>query len=232
MHRFLAEGAQEPECQQVEVAVHKTVQSHKLRRAVLTGLMLYHLLTNLIKAGILRQIRNITMHLTIHLDILHHRLAIGFQTAVEVVQVLDTAHLPCCGIEEFRGQGLRQRVVTFLLIAAHKVITLFLDHLIESGDLIRRILQIGIHRDDHVTLCLFKATIERRTLAVVSAELDALHHIRILLVQFTDNLPRAVRRTVVDENHLITESILLHHPLYPLVEFWYRLLFIIKRYNH
>ena len=151
--------------------------------------MLYNLLTNFVEAGILGQIGNVTMHLAIDLDILHHCLAIGFQTAIEVVQVLDAAHLTGCRIEEFRGQGLRQRVVALLLIAAHQVITLFLDHFIETWYLVGRILQVGIHRNHHIALRLFEATVERRTLAIVTTELDAFHHVRMFLVQFVDNLP-------------------------------------------
>ena len=117
MHRLLAKRREEPECEQVEIAVYEAVQSHELRRAVLTGLMLYHLLADLVETCVLGQIRNITMHLAIHLDILHHCLAICLQATVEVVQVLDTADLPGCRIEEFRGQGLRDRVITFLFIS-------------------------------------------------------------------------------------------------------------------
>ena len=85
VHRLLAKRREEPEGQQVEIAVDKTVQAHELRRAILTGLMLHHLLTDLVETGILGQIRDIAMHLTIDLDILHHRLTIGLQAAVEVV---------------------------------------------------------------------------------------------------------------------------------------------------
>ena len=184
MHRFLAKGTQEPERQQVKITVHETVQAHELRRAVFTCLMLHHLLTDLVKTCILGQIGNITMHLTIYLDILHHRFAIGLQTAVEVMQVFDTAHLTGCSVEEFRRQCFRDGIVAFLLITTYQIITLFLDHSIEFWYLVRRILKVCIHRDNHITLCLFETTIERRTLAVVPAELDAPHHIGLFLVQF------------------------------------------------
>ena len=75
VHRLLAKRREEPEGQQVEIAVDEAVQAHELRRAVLTGLMLNHLLTDLVETGILGQIRDIAMHLSIDLDILHHRLS-------------------------------------------------------------------------------------------------------------------------------------------------------------
>ena len=53
--------------------------------------MLYHFLTNLIEAGILCQIRYITMHLAIDLDILHDILTIGLQTTIKVMKILDAA---------------------------------------------------------------------------------------------------------------------------------------------
>ena len=40
-------------------------------------------------SGVLCQIRYITMHLTVHFDMFYDLFAIGFQSAVEVVQVFD-----------------------------------------------------------------------------------------------------------------------------------------------
>ena len=100
VHRLLAEGAEEPQCKEVEVAVDKPVQSHELRLTVFACLMLHHLLAYLVEACVLCQIRYIPVHFAIYLDILHHILPVGFQTTVEVVQVLDAAYLPCRGIEK------------------------------------------------------------------------------------------------------------------------------------
>ena len=193
--------------------------------------MVYHLLADLVEAGILGQIGDVTVHLTIHFDILHHGLAIGFQSTVEVVEVLDAADLTGCCVEEFRGQRLRNRVVALLLIAAHQIIALLLDHPIQLGNLIGRVLKVGIHRNDHVALGLFETTIQGRTLAVVTTELDALHTVR-LGCQVIDHLPRLVGRAVVHENHLITETVGLHHPFYPAIQFRQRFCLIIKRYYY
>ena len=193
--------------------------------------MVNHLLANLIEAGILGQIRDVTVHLTIHLDVLHHRLAIGLQTTVKVVQVLDAANLTGCRIEELRRQGLREGVIAFLLIATHQVVTILLDHTVQFGNLIRRILQISIHRDNHITLGLFETAIQGRTLTVVPAEFNTFHA-RRLAFQVSNDLPRLVGRAVVHEDHLITIAVLFHHPLYPGIQFWQRLGFIIKRYNN
>ena len=85
MHRFFTECREEPKRQQVQITVYKTVESHKLRRAILTGLMMYDFLTDLVKTCIFRQIWNVAMHLAIDLDILHDCLAVCLQTTVEIV---------------------------------------------------------------------------------------------------------------------------------------------------
>ena len=66
---------------------------------------MHHLLADFGETGILGQVRDIAVHLAVHLDILHHIYAIGFQAAVEVVEILDAAHAPRRGVEEFCGNG-------------------------------------------------------------------------------------------------------------------------------
>ena len=70
------------------------------------------------------------MHLAIDLDILHHSLAIGLQTTVKIMQVLNAADLTSRCVEEFRGKGLRNGIITFLLIARNKIVTFLLNHTI------------------------------------------------------------------------------------------------------
>jgi hypothetical protein len=55
-------------------------------------------------------------------------------------------------------------------------------------------------------------------------------HTGRLLLQFADDRPRAVGRTVADENHLIAIVMFIHHTLYPFEELANRLFLIIKRY--
>ena len=227
VHRLLAESAEEPQRDEVEIAVYKTVQSHKLRRAVFPRLMLHDLLANLVEAGIFRQIGNEAVHFAEHLDVFHDISPISLQSAVEIVQVLDAADLPRRRVEEFRGQRFRQRVVAFLLVARHEVVAVLGNHPIEFGNLVGRVLQVGIHRDDDIALRLFEAAVERGTFAVVSAETDATHVWR-LAVEFADDFPRAVGRAVVDENDFIRKAFGLHHFLDPLVEFGERIGLVVK----
>ena len=232
VHRLLAEGAQEPQRQQVEIAVDEAVQAHELRLAVFACLMVHHLLANLVETGILGQIGDIAVHLAIHLDVLHHITAIGLQAAVEVVQVLDTTHLTRRGVEELGGQRLRDGVVAFLLVARDEVVAIDGNHPIEFGYLVGRVLKVGIHCDDDIALRGLEATEERRTLAIVAAELDALDMLRVASAQLADDVPRMVGTTVVDKDHLIGESVLLHHALYPRKKLGYRLVLVVQRHHY
>ena len=67
--------------------------------------MVYYFLTYLVETGIFCQIGNETVHLAEHLYVLYHITAVGFQPAVEIVKVLNAAHLACRGIEEFGGDS-------------------------------------------------------------------------------------------------------------------------------
>ena len=68
--------------------------------------MVYHFLANLAETGVLGQIGNEAVHLAKHFDVFDNLSTIGLQATVEVVQVLDAAHLTGCGIEELCGDGL------------------------------------------------------------------------------------------------------------------------------
>ena len=192
--------------------------------------MMDHLLANLVESSVLCQIRNVAVHLTIHLDVLHHIATIGLQAAVEVVQVLNAAHFAGGSIEQFRGQRLRERVVAFLFVARYQVVAVFDDHAIEFWYLIRRILKVGIHCYHHVTLGFLEAAIECRTLAIVTTEGNALHVVR-LLAQVVDDLPRTVCRAIVHKNNFVAEAIGFHHFVDPTIEFAERFVLIIKRNN-
>ena len=126
---LLAKLAEEPQRHEVEVAVHEAVEA-KLRLAVLASLVVHNLLANLVEASVLGEIRDVAVHLAIDLNVLDDVLAIGFQAAVEVVEVLDAAHLACRGVEELGGNGFRERVAlpAVHLIAAHQIVSVLCNH--------------------------------------------------------------------------------------------------------
>ena len=149
------------------------------------------LLADACEACVLGQIGDVAMHLAIHLDVLYHFAAIGLESAVEVMQIVNAAHPACCGVEELCGDGLGQRVAltTVHLIAAHQVVTVLANHSVEFGNLVGRILQVGVHGDDHIAFGLGKAAIQSRALAIVAAELDATHHIGVFCAELLYHLP-------------------------------------------
>ena len=131
MHRLHAECADKPEADQVQIAIHEAVQAHELALAMLTCLMMHGLLTNLAETCVLGEVGDKAVHFSIHLDVLHHILSVCLQSAVEIVQVFDTAYLACCSIEQLCWGGLRNRVIALLLISRDKVLTIFVNRSVE-----------------------------------------------------------------------------------------------------
>ena len=93
MHRFHAEGRQEPQGKQIQVAVDETVQS-ELGLSIFACLMMYNL-----EAGIFSQVGNVAVHFTVPLNVFHYVPVIGFQSAVEVVQIMYSRNRTCSSIE-------------------------------------------------------------------------------------------------------------------------------------
>ena len=121
--------------------------------------MVNNLLADFVESGVLGEIGYISVHFAVHLDVLYYILAVGLKSAVEVVQVFDAADFARRGVEELCWDGLRQRVVSLLLISRHEVIAVLHNHLVEAGDFVGRVLKVGIHGDDHVALCLFESAV-------------------------------------------------------------------------
>ena len=193
--------------------------------------MVHHLFADLVEAGILGQIRDVTVHLAVDFDVLHHVAAVGFEAAIEVVQVVNARDFACRGVEELGGNGLGEGVVAFLFVARHEVVALVNDHAVEGGNLVGRVLQVGVHGDNHVALGLVEAAIEGRTLAVVASELDAVH-VPVLACEPLDDLPGAVGGAVVDEDNFVGVAVGGHHAPYPGVEFGQGLVLIVERHNN
>ena len=150
--------------------------------------MVHHLLSNLCESCVLGQVGDIAVHLAVNLYVLHHILSVSLETAVEVVQVLYSAYPSCRSVEQFGGESLRDRVVALLLIARNEVEAVNGDHVIKLRNLVGRVLKVGVHCDYHIALCLLETAEEGRALAVVAAELDALH-LRVLRLKVADDVP-------------------------------------------
>ena len=136
------------------------------------------------------------------------------------MQIFDPADLTCCCIEQLGRDGLGERVAlpTVHLISTHEVVTFDGYHLIEFGNLIGTVLQVGIHCDDYIAFSLIESAVECRTLAVVATELNAMYF-RILGSQLLNDVPRVVGGAVVAEDDFVAVLMFVHHTLDPCVEF-------------
>ena len=179
MHWLLAKAAEEPQGEQVEIAVEEAVDA-KLGVTVFPGLVVHHLLAYAVETGVLGEV--------------------GY-------------------------------VVALLLVSRHEVVAVFGYHLVEAGYLVGRVLQVGVHGDDHVAAGFLEPAIESGALAVIAAELYGVY-VRVLGRELLYDLPRVVGGAIVDEDNLIAEVVGFHHALYPRVKLWQRLCLVEKWYDY
>ena len=131
------------------------------------------------------------------------------------------------GVEQFGGDGLAQRVVAFFLVSGNKIVAFFCNHAVQPRYLVRAVLKVCVHCDNHLAAAHAETGVERRTFAVVAAERRAAHMCRIFGGKILNNFPRTVGRAVVDKYHLIGEFVFLHHALNPGVKLGQRFFLII-----
>ena len=148
------------------------------------------------------------------------------------MQVRNAGEFACRSVEQLGRNGFRQRVVTLFLPTGHKVVTVFGDHPVQFGDLVGAVLQVGVHRDDHVSLGPLETAVQAGGFAVIATELDRVYHFRVLAFKRFDHFPGVVRAPVIDKDYLVTEIMFFHYPLYPRKQFWKRLGFIVQWYNY
>ena len=225
VHRFFAEFGLKPQREQIEVAVHKSVET-EFGHAIFACLVLHHAFADFGVAGIFCQVGNVAVHIAIHLNVLHHLQAICLQAAVEVVQIVDAAHLACRGVEEFGRDGFGFGVVAFFLPSAHQIVALVHNHFVEVWNLVGAVLQVSVHGNHHIALHAFKAGVQRRRFAIIASEAHALN-VGVVLMQLLNHLPRIVGAAIINHQHLIGKVVFLHHPLNPLCQFRQRFSFII-----
>ena len=203
----------------------------KLRDTILACLVLYLLLANALKTRIFCKNRNVAVHLAIDLDRLNNALAIALQTTVKVVQ-LNTRNGTCSPVKELAWQSLTQWVITLALPARNKVKAILKHHFAHCRNLIWRVLKVGIHSKDNLTLSSLKTAIESRTLAVVAHKVYCVQLIAILLLKLLYNLPRAIIRAVIDHYNLIRELFCATYTVNPRHKLRQGLTLIIERYNY
>ena len=106
------------------------------------------LLADLAVAGVLRQVGDIAVHLTVDLDALDHLVLVGLQAAVHVME-LDAGDFAGRPVIQFRRKVLREFVVLAVLLpAGNDIVALLGNHPVEFRDLVGRVLQVRVHGDD------------------------------------------------------------------------------------
>ena len=172
--------------------------------------MVDRLLGDFAEAGVLREVRNIPVHLAVHLYVLDHLVLVGLQAAVHIVE-LDAGDPAGSGVVKLGRQVLGQFVVLAVLFpAGDHIITLLGDHPVHLRDLFRGVLQVRVHRDDHTSLGLGETFVKGGGLAVVAAEGYSFDPL-VAFCEFLDLRPRAVGAAVVDEEDFIFIAIGVHH---------------------
>ena len=104
VHRLYAEFRLKPEGSEVEVSVDESVET-EFGVTVFACLMVHYLFSDFFISRILCQIWDIPVHVAVYLYMLHHIVAVCLESAVEVMQILYTADLAGCRIEQLCGNS-------------------------------------------------------------------------------------------------------------------------------
>ena len=213
MHRLFPEFGDEHYGEQVQIAVDEAVET-EFGGAVLAFPVLDHLFPNFGEAFPFGDNRNVAVHFTVHLDVFHHLLAVGLESAVEIVQ-LDFRHAACGPVEELGGDVFGQfGVIAYLFPAGNQVVALFRDFPVEFRNLIGAVLQVGVHGDYHIALRGFKTHVQSGRFSVVPLETDAVN-LSVGLLQLLDYLPGIVGAAIVHEQDFIAEVVACHYFVNP-----------------
>ena len=180
----------------------------------------------LAESGILGEVRDVTVHFSVHLNVFDYLGPVGLEAAVHVVE-LDARDLACRPVVQLGRKVLGEGVVLAVLLpAAHEVIAFFPDHPHHLRNFFRGVLQIGIQGDHNLPLSGGKAFIERGRFAVVPAEADAPYLMAGISPHLPDHLPGAVGRAVIHKDELI--GIILEGAVYPGFQFRERFRLVIQ----
>ena len=189
--------------------------------------MLDDLLADPLESGLFGQNRDITVHLAIDFDRLDHPTAIGLQSAIEIMQP-DSRNGAGRPVEKLARPPLPGRVVALLFPARHQIVPFVEDHTPQSRNLVRRVLQVGVHRENHLAARFSETAIQGGGFAVVASELDPPHR-RKPLVQIFDHAPRTIAGTVVHQDYLVRQTLAASHAIDPFDQLRQRLLLVIER---
>ena len=204
VHGFLAKAGEEPYRHQVEEAVEEAAHA-ELALSVFALAVDDDFLAYPGESGVLGYVGDVAVHVPVDLYLFDHLTPVGLKTAVHVVQ-LQAGYLAGGEVVYLRGYVLGEGVVVAdFLPAGHQVVAVLAYHAVELRNLVRAVLQVRVHGDDHVSGGLAEACLEGCRLAVVAAEAVGAD-MRIDSVEFLYRLPGAVVAAVVYHQYLVFDA--------------------------
>src|SRR5690606_27596655 len=165
---------------------------------------------NPLKTGPFSNYGYIAVHFAINLNAFYHLLSVGFQSTIEIVEIPYSGHAAGNRIEKFGGDSFTWWVVPLLFPTGDQIDVLLRDLSVQFGNLIRTILEVGIHGNNDVSLRSGESYIKCGRLAVIATEFDGTNLWVHRFQPFYD-LPGVVRTAVIDKNHLVAETVIIHH---------------------
>src|SRR5690625_162391 len=163
----------EHERQQIKKSMYEPGDS-KLGAAIFPRMVDNHFLAYPIKPFPLGEQRYITMQLSIEIDTFYHLAAIGFKSAIEIVE-LYASHPACEDIETPGRNRFGQGIFPSFFPPAHQVIP-FCTLIGHGGYFGRIILQISIQRHHIAAPCHLETRLKRCTFAIVTLQADRFEH--------------------------------------------------------
>ena len=74
--------------------------------SIFACLVMHNQLANLVISCIFCKIGDITVHVAIDLNVLYYLISISFESAIEIMQIMNARYLSSCCIEKFGRDGL------------------------------------------------------------------------------------------------------------------------------
>ncbi len=151
------------------------------------------------------------MHLAIEPHVIEHLAAVGLERAAVVVQ-FNTGHKRDDAVGDLRGQPPRERAILAVLApAADQVAALRLHLLKHERDVVRVVLQIGVHQGDDRAVGVVNAGLDSGGLPEVAAQQHGAHRLRLRFGQGDDLLAAGVAAAVVHVDDLVAQRQPVEH---------------------
>ena len=133
-------------------------------------------------------------------------------------------------VEQARGAAAEPGILAVLAVAADHVVPV-VDFRQQFGNLLRRVLQIGVERHDHLAAGALEGRHDRHVLAEVAVEVDHAHLFRALLVEIPQQCERIVAAAVVGKKDFVGLADPVEHRRQTRKQCRQVFLFVVHRYD-